>query len=61
MVTNYNLFPVITALAKEDTNEAIDFANRIGKKEVKIVADFALSVESLKAESKLTDAKVTPQ
>lgn len=61
MVTNYNLFPVITALAKEDTNEAIDFANRIGKKEIKIVADFALSVESLKAKSKLTDSIVTPQ
>lgn len=61
MVTNYNLFPVITALAKEDTNEAIDFANRIGKKEIKIVADFALTVESLNAKSKLTDAKVTPQ
>lgn len=61
MATNYNLLPVITALAKEDINEAIDFSNRIGKKEIKIVADFALLIESLKAESKLADAKVTTQ
>jgi hypothetical protein len=61
MATNYNLLPVIIALAKEDMNEAINFANRIGKKEIKIASDFALSVESLKAESKLADAKVIPR
>jgi hypothetical protein len=61
MATNYNLLPVITMLAKEDINEAMNFVNRINKKEIKIVADFGLSVESLKAESKLADAKVIPQ
>lgn len=57
MATNYNLLPVVTMLAREDKNKAIDFAIRIGKKEIKIFADFALLVESLKVDRKLAGAK----
>lgn len=46
MAINYNLYPVITALAKENKIEAADFANRINRKEVRIVADVALAISS---------------
>ncbi len=57
MVINHNLLPVISKLAKEDINEATDFANRINRKEIKIIASYALLVESFKAGSKLTKTK----
>lgn len=61
MVTNHNLLSVISKLAKEDVNEARDFANRINRKEIRIIADLALLVESFKAESKLAKATTMPQ
>jgi hypothetical protein len=52
MRTNWNLLPVINNLARENPNEAIDFVNRINKKEVKIIANLALSVASFNVEYK---------
>ncbi len=57
MATNHNLLPVISKLAKDDINKARDFANRINKREIKIIADFALLVESFNAENKSAKAK----
>lgn len=52
MAINYNLYPVITALAKENKIEAADFANRINRKEVRIVADVALAIDTIEKEEK---------
>ncbi len=52
MAINYNLYPVITALAKENKNEATYFANQINRKEVKIIADLALAITSFETEKK---------
>ena len=45
MAINYNLYPVISSLAKTNKTEAMYFANQINRKEVKIVADLALAIE----------------
>lgn len=50
MVTNWNLLSVISELVKENRNEAINFVNRINKKEIKIIGNFVLSVDSLNFE-----------
>lgn len=52
MTTNWNLLPFISQLAKENKNEAIYFTDRINKREIKIIADFALSADSLEVEKK---------
>ena len=52
MVTNWNLLPVIGELARNNRNEAIDFGDRINKKEIKIIVNYALAVESLNAEKR---------
>lgn len=49
---NYNLYPIISRLAKENRNEAMDFASRINRKEVRIAADLALAVDEIDKESK---------
>lgn len=54
MVVNWNLLPALTRLARENKIEAVNFADSINKKEIKIVADFALMIESL---SILNDGK----
>ncbi len=46
MATNYNLLPVMQFLVKENKNEAINFANRLNKREVKIIANYTLLTDS---------------
>ena len=57
MAINYNLYPVITALAKENKNEAMYFANQINRKEVKIIADLALAIDMIEKEEKQVKGK----
>ena len=52
MTTNWNLLPVFGELVRDNKNEAIDFADRINKKEIKFVAALALLTDSLSAEEK---------
>ena len=52
MAMNWNLLPIITELVKGNKNEAIDFANRINRKEIKVIAGYALAVDSLNVELK---------
>jgi tetratricopeptide (TPR) repeat protein len=61
MGTNWNLLPVIGELAKENKNEAVYFIDLINKKEVKIIGDFAVSVELLNFEKTLNKFEVKPQ
>ena len=55
--TNYNLYPIISRLAQENRNEAMDFASRINRREVRIVADLALAVDQIDKEEKQLKAK----
>lgn len=55
--TNYNLYPIISRLAKENRNEAMDFASRINRKEVRIVADLALAIDEIEKETKQVKMK----
>ena len=57
MAVNYNLFFVISRLAKNNKNEATDFANQINRREVRITADLILATEALEAETKIAGLK----
>ncbi len=57
MAINYNLLPVMSKLAKENKNEALNFADRINRKEIKIVANFALMAAEINFEEKLAKTK----
>lgn len=46
MNINQDLLPALTSLIKEDRSEAINLANSINKKEIKIIADYALTINS---------------
>lgn len=52
MATYYNLFPVVSKLAREDAGEVMLFANRINKKEIRVLVNYALLTESFKVENK---------
>ncbi len=52
MAINFNLYSVTGSLAKANKNEATDFANRINRKEVRIVADFALAIDAIDSDLK---------
>ena len=47
MTINRVLLPALTSLVKENKNEAINLANAINKKEIKIIADYALMTNSV--------------
>lgn len=53
MNINRALLPALTSLIKENRSEAISFANRIDKKEIKIIADYALMTNSIVQMTKL--------
>lgn len=50
MVTNFNLLPIMKKLVKENKTEAIAFINLINRKEVRIIAEFALALETFETE-----------
>lgn len=52
MTINYNLLPVISNLAKENKLEATNFANQINRKEIKIITDYSLLINSLNSKKK---------
>lgn len=52
MRTNWNLLSVVTELAKRNPNEAVNFTDRINRKEVRVIANLALSVASFSIEHK---------
>ena len=54
MIINWNLVPALTQLVKENRTAATDFANRIHKKEIRIIADFVLMTDSV---AQLTNPK----
>lgn len=58
MAINWNLLPVISELAKANRNEAVDFAGRISRKEIRIVADYALLVDLIRIGKIAVKAKV---
>ncbi len=47
MIINWNLLPALTNLIKENRSEATNLANSITKKEIKIIADYALMTNSI--------------
>lgn len=47
MAVNWNLLPVLTKLLKENRSGAADLAGRINKKEIRVIADLALSTDSV--------------
>lgn len=47
MIINWNLLPALTNLIKENRSEATNLANSINKKEIKIIADYALMTNSI--------------
>jgi hypothetical protein len=47
MIINWDLVPALTKLVKENRSAATDFANRINKKEIRIIADFVLMTDSV--------------
>ncbi len=57
VAVNFNLYPVIGNLAKANKNEASGFASRIDRKEVRIVADFALAVDAIDSDFKQIKTK----
>lgn len=54
MIINWNLLPALTTLVKGNKSAATDLANRINKKEIKIIADFVLMTDSV---TQLTNQK----
>jgi len=61
MVVNWNLLPTVSELSKVDLNGAADLANRIEKKEIKILADYIITVrtiENFRTEAKTNKAAV---
>lgn len=57
MAINYNVNQVMSDLIKKNKSEADDFANRINRKEVKIIADVVLAINRFETEKKQVNAK----
>ena len=51
MQINWNLLPALLNLRKENSGSAETLVNRIEKKEVRIIADFAMAITSIDHES----------
>ncbi|HMQ02918.1 MAG TPA: hypothetical protein PKD26_03305 [Pyrinomonadaceae bacterium] len=47
MLINSNLVPALTSLAKENRNAATDLADRIERKEVRVIANYILLADSI--------------
>jgi hypothetical protein len=47
MAITWKLLPVIMELSKKNQNEANNLADRINKKEVKVIADFVLMTDTI--------------
>jgi hypothetical protein len=47
MAINFDLQPALTALVKVDRSAAADIADRIEKKEIRIIADYVLLTDSI--------------
>lgn len=54
MIINWNLLPALTKLIKENRLGAVDLADRIGKKEIRVVADYVLLTDSVSVPTKKT-------
>ena len=50
MAANTNVYSVMNALVKDNRNEAMDFASRINRKEIRITADLALAIDEIEKE-----------
>ncbi len=57
MAINVNVNSVMTNLIKKNKSEANDFAIRINRKDVKLIADVVLAINTFEAEKKQTNAK----
>jgi len=57
MAINYNVNQVMRDLIKKNKSEANDFATRIIRKEVKIIADVVLAINQIETEKKQVNAK----
>lgn len=57
MAINYNLNEVLRDLIKKNEVEANDFADRINRKEVKLIADLVLAINQFETEKKQVSAK----
>ncbi|HLM61363.1 MAG TPA: hypothetical protein VK308_11205 [Pyrinomonadaceae bacterium] len=57
MAINYNVNQVMRDLIKKNKSEADDFANRINRKEVKIIANVVLAINQFETEKKQVNAK----
>ena len=57
MAINYNVNQVMRGLIKKNKSEADEFANRINRKEVKIIADIVLAINRFETEKKQVSAK----
>ncbi len=57
MAINYNVNQVMRDLIKKNKSEANDFAIRINRKEVKIIADVVLAINQIETEKKQVNAK----
>jgi hypothetical protein len=57
MAINYNVNNVMRELIKKNKSEANDFAIRINRKDVKLIADVVLAINSFEAETKQSSAK----
>lgn len=49
MTIDMSLLPMFTELLKEDRMQAVDFANRIKRREIKIIASYALMIDSMRS------------
>ena len=57
MAINYNVNQVIRDLIEKNKSEADDFANRINRKEVKIIADVVLAIERFETDKMQVSAR----
>lgn len=54
MVINYNLFPAIIELSQKNDSDAADFASRISRKEIRVVADLAILINEIEIDQERT-------
>lgn len=57
MAVNVNVASAMSNLVKKNKSEAADFAIRINRKEVKIIADIALAIDAIETEKKRAGLK----
>ncbi len=57
MAINNNLYRAISTLAQDNKTEAANFASRINRKEIRIVADLALAIDAVDSELKQSKTK----